>query len=270
MKKLFVWAFVLLYGGAFAQKTGSLAIKFDNFVGNDAVALKNKTYKNAAGEDFNITLLQYYVSNIQLVRKDGSVYTVPQDDSYFLIRESRPETKNITLNNIPQGKYIGLKFVIGIDSARSASEIAYRKGCLDVAADAQDMYWAWNSGYIFVKMEGSSPQSTLKENIYMYHIGLFGGIGDKKTLNNIKVADLSFGSETLKVKAGKTIPQVKVKTDASKILNGATTVSIAQNPSVMGGPYSAKIADNYQSMFSFVGIGTATLIENKVALGMNK
>lgn len=269
MKKLFLIAFVLLCSDTFAQKTGSLAIKFDNFVGNDPVSLKNKTYKNAAGEEFNITLLQYYVSNIQLVRKDGSVYTLPQDDSYFLIRESNPASKTITLNNIPQGKYVGLRFVIGIDSARSASEIAYRKGCLDVAGEAQDMYWAWNSGYIFVKMEGSSPQSTLKENIFMYHIGLFGGIGDKKTLNNIKVADLNFGNETLKVKAGKTIAQVQVKTDASKILNGATTVSIAKNPSVMGGPYSAKIANNYQDMFSFAGIGTTTISENKVALGMN-
>lgn len=268
MKKLFFLLLTLLgASNLFAQKTTSLSLKFDNFVGNDPVELNTKSYKNQAGEDFNISLLQYYVSNIQLVKKDGSVYTVPQDDSYFLVRQNRPETQTITLKDIPQDKYVGINFVIGIDSARSAAEIGYRKGCLDVAGDAQDMYWAWNSGYIFVKMEGSSPQSTLKENIFMYHIGLFGGIGDKKTLNNIRNVSLAFNNETIKLKAGKVAPIIRIKMDASKILNGETTVSIAKNPSVMGGPYSAKIAENYKSMFSYNGIGMPAPTE-KISLGL--
>lgn len=270
MKNFLILIFVLLCGSVFAQKIASLSIKFDNFIGSEPVSLNNKTYKNASNEEFNITLLQYYVSNIQLVRKDGSVYTVPQDDSYFLVRESNTASKTITLNNIPKGKYTGISFVIGIDSARSAAEIAYRKGCLDVAGEARDMYWAWNSGYIFVKMEGTSAVSTEDEHVFLYHIGLFGGIGDKKTLNNIKNANLSFGNEILKVKAGKTMAQVQLKADASKIMNGTTTISIAKNPSIMGGPNSAKIADNYQSMFSFGGIGIAPAPKNNpVTLGMN-
>lgn len=250
-----------------AQKTNSLSVRFENFVGDLPVSLHNANYKNAAGEDFNITLLQYFVSNIQLIKSDGSVFTVPQDDSYFLIKEAETKTKTITLKDIPNGKYTGIKFVIGVDSARNAADIAYRKGCLDVANEAKSMYWAWNSGYIFVKMEGTSPQSTEENNIFLYHIGLFGGIGDKKTLNNIKAAQVDFGKNILKLKSGKEAPTVVIKTDVSKIMNGSTTVSIAQNPSVMAGPYSAKIANNYQSMFSFEGFSQKTT--TPVTLGMN-
>ncbi len=258
MKKyLFLLASTLFAMNAFAQKTGSVEIQFDNVVGSQDMVLKDKTYTNANGDEFTLSLFQYYVSNFRLKRKDGSEYVVPQDESYFLIREQRPETQRIVLNNIPKGQYVGVSFIIGVDSLRSASEVSRRKGCLDVGEEGKDMYWAWNSGYIFVKMEGRSPQVPMtgnrKEPVFMYHIGLFGGMGDKKTLNNIKAASLTFGNDKVRVKAGN-VARIGIRTDASKLLNGATNVSIAANPSVMGGPYSKYIADNYATMFSYDGL----------------
>jgi hypothetical protein len=268
MKKLLF--LLLVCSVSLVNAQGSVSLQFENFVGNEPVVLKDKSYTNATGEQFNITLLYYYVSNLRLVRKDGSEYIVPQDESYFLIRENKPETKTITLNNIPKGTYTGVKFVIGIDSVRSASDISQRKGCLDVGGDGKDMYWAWNSGYIFVKMEGTSPQIDRKDPVFMYHIGLFGGIGDKKTLNNIRIADINFGEKALKIKSiGNAV--IGIKTDVSKIMNGETNVSMVKNPVVMGGPYSAKITENYKTMFSFAGFKKELTAQpnTKVALGMN-
>lgn len=270
MKKILFLVLVSI-SSVYSQKNASITLNFENFVGDEQVVLKEKNYKNAAGEEFNISLLQYYVSNIKLTRKDGSEYVVPQEESYFLIRESRPETKKVVLNNIPKGNYTGVSFVIGVDSAKSASDVSQRKGCLDVGGDAEDMYWVWNSGYIFVKMEGKSPQSSSKNNAFMYHIGLFGGIGDKKTLNNIRVANVIFEGKTLKVKAENTA--ITIKTDVSKILGGETTVSMAKNPVVMGGPFSEKIANNYKTMFSFGGFrkpDSDISSKSSGAVGLNK
>ncbi len=253
MKKI-VFFLLCAASMANAQKKGSFSLHFDNFVGAEPLALKTARYTNAAGNEFSVSLFQYYISNISLIKKDGSIYTLPQDQSYFLIRENNEATKTITLTDIPKGKYKGISFTIGIDSARSASDISQRKGCLDVAGEARDMYWAWNSGYIFVKMEGTSPQSTGKNNIFMYHIGLFGGIGDKKTLNNIKQTTLSFGGEELRIKGGATPLAIFIKADALKLMNGPNNVDMAKNATVMGGPYSATIANNYQTMFSFGGL----------------
>lgn len=270
MKKIIIMLFCAL-SVAQAQKTGSLSIQFDNYVGNDPLVLNAKKYTNANGNEFTVSLFQYYISNVKLTRQDGSTFTVPQDQSYFLIRESKNESKTITLTDIPKGKYTGISFTIGIDSARSSADISKRKGCLDVAGEAQDMYWAWNSGYIFVKMEGASPQSVEKNNIFMYHIGLFGGIGNKKTLNNIKYATINFGDAVFRVKSDKNTSVVHIKADALKLMNGQTNVDIAKNPAVMGGPFSARIAENYQTMFSFSGISPAFSVNaaNKEKLGMN-
>ncbi|MBA4853413.1 MbnP family protein [Emticicia sp. BO119] len=270
MKKI-IFILLCAVSLANAQKTGSISIHFDHVIGNEPLVLNDKKYKNADGDEFKVSLFQYFISNIRLIRKDGSTYVMPQDQSYFLIRESNKGSKTITLANIPKGKFTAISFLIGIDSARNASEIGQRKGCLDVAGEAKDMYWAWNSGYIFVKMEGTSIQSTAKNNIFMYHIGLFGGIGNKKTLNNIRYATIDFGGETLRVKDNKFVPVITIKTDASRLLNGDTNVEIAKNPTVMGGPFSAKIAENYKTMFSFAGLDklTTDIDKNRKALGMN-
>lgn len=272
MKNVLLMAGLLTSSALFAQKTGSLTVQFRNVVDTEDVVLKEKQYTNAVGEQFNITFLQYYVSNIRLLRRNGSEYALPQDESYFLVRQQMPETHKITLNNVPKGDYVGMSFVIGIDSLRSASDVGKRRGCLDVGGDGKDMYWAWNSGYIFVKMEGTSPQIPLtgnrKEPIYLYHIGLFGGMGDKKTLNNIKTAKLSFGTDKVKIKTEKNTT-IGIKTDVSKLFTGSTNVSLATNPTVMAGPYSAKIADNYASMFSYEGLQKTRLnTPEKAILGM--
>lgn len=253
MKKILLILFFTI-SIAHAQNTGALQIQFYNFLGNDPLVLNEKKYSNAAGNEFTISLFQYFISNITLTRKDGSTYILPQEKSYFLIRENNKESQTIELNDIPTGKYTGISFMIGVDSARSVSEIGARKGCLDISGEAKDMYWAWNSGYIFLKMEGTSPQSTQENKLFMYHIGLFGGIGNKKTLNNIRVANVGFDKKMLTIKNQKKIPQLSVKTDVLKILNGETNINIATNPAVMASPFSARIAENYKSMFSLIDI----------------
>ncbi|PLK44894.1 hypothetical protein C0V77_06495 [Emticicia sp. TH156] len=251
MKKILLILFCTV-SIADAQKTGALQLQFSNFLGDEPLVLNEKKYMNAAGNEFNVSLFQYFISNIQLTGKDGSVYIYTQEKSYFLIRESNKESQSIKLSDIPVGKYSSISFTIGIDSVRSASDISARKGCLDIAGDAKDMYWAWNSGYIFVKMEGTSPQATTENKLFMYHIGLFGGMGNKKTLNNIRTTTIGFGKKALQIKDSKKLSQLSIKTDALKLLNGETNIDMARNPAVMASPFSAKIAENYKDMFSLI------------------
>ncbi|MET0245028.1 MAG: MbnP family protein, partial [Flavitalea sp.] len=50
--------------GGFDQQTiAPLSIEFDNIVGGKNLILNSETYTNKTGERFNISLLQYYISN---------------------------------------------------------------------------------------------------------------------------------------------------------------------------------------------------------------
>jgi hypothetical protein len=234
--------------------TGSLAITFNNVVGSQDLALNTGTYQNAAGEQFTVALLNYFVSNIRLKRADGSEYVVPQDSSYFLIREADPASQVVTLRSVPVGDYTSLTYMIGVDSLRSTMDISRRKGVLEPAGTTNSgMYWDWNSGYIFFKLEGTSPQAPVDPTgtpRFQYHVGLFGGY-DTKTLNNLRTPTVSFGSNTVSVQAAQTTP-ISLKADVLRVFDGKTQVSIAKNSTVMVSPYSANLADNYAQMFQFV------------------
>jgi hypothetical protein len=233
-----------------APETGSLKLQFSNVAGLQPLSLNTGQYTNGVAEALTISKFNYFVSNFRLLRADGSEYIVPTDNNYFLIQTDKPASQSAVLANIPAGRYIGLSFMVGVDSLRSTMDISKRTGVLDPGAPGHDgMYWEWNSGYIFMKLEGSSAASATGQ--FLYHVGGFGGgFFDKKTINNLRTATLSFGSDAATVSASDS-PTVFVVADALKVLSGVRTVSIAQNPSVMFEPYSASIADNYARMFRY-------------------
>lgn len=229
----------------------SMSVEFDNIVGGQNLFLNSVNYTNASGELFNVSLLQYFISNIKLKRTDGTEYTVNPDSSYFLIKESDPLTRFARFK-APAGDYKQLSFVLGVDSLRSTMDIDKRTGVLDPSGGMDDgMYWGWNSGYIFFKIEGISPAAPVDpsgQRKFRYHIGGFGGYA-APTINNIKTITLDLtASGIAQAREGRT-SNIHLMVDALKALNGTTNISIASEPSVMFSEYSVNIANNYTSMF---------------------
>lgn len=74
-----------------------------------------------------------------------------------------PSSFSITFKN---EDFDYLSFSIGIDSSTNVA------GILDGALDPiKGMYWAWNSGYINFKLEGTSSKSTEKSKRFEFHLG---------------------------------------------------------------------------------------------------
>jgi hypothetical protein len=236
-----------------AAEDGKLRIEFDNVVGDKNLVLNSVTYQNASKEDFVVSKFNYFISNIKLSRADGTVFVVPQDSSYFLVKEDTKASQFVTLNNVPAGDYNAVEFMVGVDSLRNTAPIEKRTGVLDPSGGmmGDGMYWAWNSGYIFVKLEGTSPVGNPVNNKFYYHIGLFGGYSER-TVNNTRTVKVSFGESKASVSAGKT-PEVHLLVDVLKIFDGpGARISIEANNSIMGGqPLKAQeVANNYVGMFT--------------------
>ena len=219
-----------------------LSVEFDNIAGSSDLQLNTGAYTNASGETFTVTKLKYYVSNFTLTKTDGTVYTVPQDSSYFLLDES-DGTEHAPVLHVPEGEYKTVSFVVGVDSLRRKASVDMRTGVLDTATN-NDMYWDENSGYIFFNMEGTSPVAATAGNVFQYHIG-----GYSSPINNIKKITLDLTARGVpQVKEGKET-NIHLMVDVLKVFDGTTSVSIASNPVVMYDAFSTVIADNYVSMF---------------------
>lgn len=227
---------------------GTLTVEFDNIAGASDLQLNTATYTNAVGESFKVTKFKYYVSNFVVTNTSGVAYTVPQDSCYFLIDESDAASRKPQLS-LPEGEYKTLTFTVGVDSLRNTKDISERTGVLDPAGTASDMYWGWNSGYIFMKFEGTSPAITAMGGAFMYHIGGFGGYSSPSP-NNIKVITVDLTARgTAKVKQGKSA-NIHLMADALKIVNGTTNISFATLNMVHAIAPGVPLANNYINMFS--------------------
>ncbi|MGY3053240.1 hypothetical protein ACVWYG_001438 [Pedobacter sp. UYEF25] len=237
-----------------------LSVEFDNIVGDRTLVLNNTAnlYTNAAGEKFSISMMQYFISNIKLATADGKTYTVDPDSSYFLIKSADKNTRFAKVN-VPEADYTKLTFTLGVDSLRSTMDIAKRTGVLDPAGtdnhDTGGMYWGWNAGYIFFRLEGNS--SVISDDLngdptgkkqFKYHIGGFGGYS-APTINNVKTItlDLTLGG-IAKVRKGRQ-SNVHLFVDAMKVFNGQNSFHIAAHPNVMFSDYSVNVAANLVQMF---------------------
>lgn len=236
------------------NKKGMLEIKFDNVAGQDDFAL-NTDYVNAAGETFKVDFLQYYISNIVLKSEDGSEFVVPQEESYFLIKEHDAATQKVQIPNVPEGNYNEVTFTIGVDSLRNTKDVSERTGVLDIGVEGagQEMYWSWNSGYIFFKMEGTStavePTDTNPTGKFRYHIGGFGGYSTPM-FNNVRTVTLSLGRDAAQARE-EAMPSIHFVVDILKVLEGTTQVSLREYPTVMGNPFSLKVSENYMDAFEY-------------------
>ena len=219
--------------GQTGSNKGGLTFHFKNVVGDKELNFSDSIsmYRNANGDDFKVTTFKYYISNVTLITKNGDKISIP--DSYLLVNAADSTTLNQQITGIPEGKYTGITFTIGIDSLRNFS--GAQTGVLD---PAKGMFWSWNSGYIFVKLEGESPRSTAKRNRLTFHIG-----GAKDPNNTIRTVTQQF-SKTLKIADGK-LPEIELTADASALFKGKTTVDFAKLNFTMGGPNSVVVADNY-------------------------
>ena len=218
---------------------GKLNVTFYNYVDDQILQFDTALYKNELGQSFTITKFKYYVGNIHLKKTNGTVLNF---EDYYLIDEEEPSSKKINLDNVPEGEYSGIDFIIGVDSIHNCS--GAQSGALD---PINAMFWAWNTGYIFLKLEGKSPASKSPGNIFEFHIG-----GYKQPSNCIRSVSLTFEHPiTITTTDNK---ELHIKANAAEILKTPTTIDISKLSSVTDFHNATTIADNYMDMFSVLSI----------------
>jgi len=220
------------------DKFGTVNIEFRHYVGDSILVLDDKSYSNSLGQTFNVSNIKYYICNIHLKRRDGTEYVSKE---YFLVNEAETVSKSVLLNNVPAGDYTSLTFTLGVDSMHNCS--GAQSGALD---PVNAMFWAWNTGYIFLKLEGKSAASASPGKIFEFHVG-----GYKQPYNHIRSITLDMPGQGLQVSTSAVATMV-LKADIAKVFNSDTVIDISKTSSITE-PKSAKVvADNYVHMFSLL------------------
>ena len=218
---------------------GSITIFFDHYVGDKILQFDTVVYNDELGQALTITKFKYYIGNIKLKKANGELISYPD---YFLVNEEEPASKKINLNNVASGEYAGIEFIVGVDSLHNCS--GAQSGALD---PINAMFWAWNTGYIFLKLEGKCPSSKSPGNIFEFHIG-----GYKEPNNCVRQVSLIFDHPIFIPPA--LSKDLHVKTDIAAIFTKPTLIDISKLSSVTDFHNATTIADNYVNMFSILSI----------------
>ena len=213
-----------------SSTTGSMTLEFEAMANGNKLAL-NTAYTNTSNtETISFSLFQYYVSNIVLTKKDGTKFTLPKNESYFLVKHDGSANPEITLKNIPVGDYNAVTFSVGVDSATNLSDPTTLPTALD---PANGMHWSWAQGYVFLKAEGKVNTST----DFKYHMGLN---------SNLKTITLTSSSEVATVRTNIT-PNIHLGADAMKLFKN---ISVVTTPTAMSGTKLTAPSNNIPSMFT--------------------
>jgi len=212
----------------------TIAIRFKHKVGSQDLVLFNKTYTNPFGEPITITRFKYYVSHIRVTGADQKERTLSAKT--FLVDEADSASKTLIFTD-DGAAFQTLSFEIGVDSILNVSGV--QTGDLD---PLKGMFWTWNSGYIFAKMEGVSDSAHAPAHSFSWDAGGYKSPSNAKRSVQLSVpASLTAASD----------PVIVIDADLLKWFNATHTLKISQHPFChQAGDLAMQIADNYANMFS--------------------
>lgn len=216
-----------------------IKIRFSHMVDGQPLLLNDKGYVNANGDSFTVSMYKYYVSNISLMVGNNIGYA--ENESYHLVNEARPASKEFLLTGINRGKYSAIKFLIGVDSLHNVS--GAQSGALD---PINAMFWDWNTGYIMAKIEGNVPRA--EDSKIEFHIGGFSGAA-----SSLRWVTLLF-PQLLECKED-SIPVIHITSNIAEWFKGPQKIDLSKTPVITTeGKEAVMIADNYADMFTIDSI----------------
>jgi len=205
-------------------------------VDNDEVAINlGEIYTTPTGDSVSFDFIRYWISNIEFVKEDGSVWK--ESASYRLMEKTNKKIREEFDISVPTGKYKAVRFSIGVAPNQNSS-LDSIIGELDATTG---MNWTWNTGYIFMKNEGSFYNSdSMGYAHYKYHIG---------TDANYKTITFDFPVLTDFTEGAEIESHIIYK--ALNIFSVPHAMDLKSNPALMVGPadLTAKAAGNYSAAF---------------------
>ena len=228
---------------------GSLELYFDHSYKGDKLILGSVNQPNSNAETLTVSRFSYIVSNVVLHKTDGTIFTYPKEQSYFIINS---ETNNISidLNEVPAGDYNKITFGIGVDQEKYLRGESEQQVFWDLA-QSQSMTWAWITGYKFINFEGTFTSSEVEgEKIFRVHMGSHG-----TALDNYREQTVEFPT-VAKVRNGNK-PSVHFEVDTNLLLDGDNKLKLSEALNTAGATAiimvnaekAPKVANNAQKMF---------------------
>lgn len=224
-----------------------LTIHFSFGVGDKPLEL-SATYKNAFAEPFSVEQCKYYISDITVIGDDGKTQRIFSGAHLVDAADSSTLTLNLTTDITTIAK---IRFKLGVDSETTAGGV--KTGDLDPMLG---MFWTWNTGYVFARLEGQSDSAHAPAHRYTWDIG-----GYRTGFNAVREITLPLDGRPGSQGASPGSPgtpaelnaraSITIHADIFHWFDGRHPIHLAQTPIChQPGALAMQLADNYSTLFS--------------------
>ncbi len=144
-----------------------VTVRVEPVFGAEPVAFDTRSFLTLQGDTVRLTTCRFYLTDLRLRYADGT--TAADPERYHLVDADLEMARSRVLRfpEAPAKPIVAITFGFGVDSATNVG------GALGGALDpALGMYWAWQSGYINAKLEGTSPsRPAAVRHAFAFHVG---------------------------------------------------------------------------------------------------
>jgi len=221
---------------------GNLVFHLHTMVGANTVFQYDSVYKVNGNRKISLNFAQMYISDIQLIKSDGSVFNMT---GTVLLKTL--ENEIYQSGDIPVGSYQAIRFSIGLDSVENLKVPLFKSDSLF----NKPLMWFGNTaqtqGYIFLNVTGkidttASGLGTLEEmKPFSYKIGTNANY-KQVIMNNVNFTVLPGQSQYVHflIDYNKLFTGIQLSNPTNLFIN-----STADNSTVL----AKKISNNIPSMF---------------------
>lgn len=166
-KKIFFLIILPIFLISCQKPTGNVGFEFSFSVDGSAFIQDTIRYTNAAGNRYEITEAQYFISKVILTKEDGTEYRIQSDDGIHYVDVDIPATMTWRpLEALPAGAYKSISFVFGIADDQN---ISYRFPNYP----ENNMSWPGNigGGYHYMKINGRWINENDSLALFNLHMG---------------------------------------------------------------------------------------------------
>ena len=149
-------------------KPGMLTVRFTETVDTANLVYDTVSYVNEAGNQYMITEVQYFISNLALYFEDGTKYEIKDSQGIHYVDSDIPETKYwVITDDIPSGYVDSVVFTFGLDEETNVSGLFPNP-------PESNMFWPdeLGGGYHYMKMNGKWLNVNAEIIPFNFHLGI--------------------------------------------------------------------------------------------------
>lgn len=150
----------------------AVTFNFTSKVGSENLVYNTDYMIN--GRKTRFTKVQFYASGFVFNKSNGN--QVKLEDEYLLVHPD--QTSYSLVGGLEQGDYTGFKFYQGVDpdvNTKKSVDSWPAGHALSPSGNPHHTYWTWNSGYVFVVLEGrvdtSASGTGTPDQSFIFHAG---------------------------------------------------------------------------------------------------